>query len=129
MKKLALITALGLVLAGASSAFAYDNDHRDNDRRPSTGDRDDRGDRIEWRIDRLNRMVAHVRAQLGRYHGDWRLRREVDRIAADVHRIEWRARNRHEGEGLRGEIDNIRGRLHSIEERLHVRRDDWYRWD
>jgi hypothetical protein len=39
---------------------------------------------------------------LRRYRGDWRLRREVD---------------------------NLRAELHQIEVRLHVRGGDYYRWD
>jgi len=59
-------------------------------------------DGADWRINRLNRMLQHVRWELSRYRGDWRLRREVD---------------------------SLRAELHQIEVRLHVRGGDYYRWD
>lgn len=78
MKKLILVIALGLSL-GSVSAFAYDYRY---DNRAAYGSPERNG--LGWRIDRLNRMLAHVRWEVGRYRGDWRLRREVDRISGDV---------------------------------------------
>lgn len=56
MKKLILVIALGLTLAGAP-AFAYDN--RATYVSPGRSG-------LDWRINRLNRMLAHVRWQLSR---------------------------------------------------------------
>jgi hypothetical protein len=121
MKKLALIFTFALALA-STCAFAYD---RDGGR-----DRDSyRGDRLEWRIHHLHRMLDRVRADVSSYRGDWRLRREVDRVADDVNRIDWRFRHNRQTWRLRAEIDGARDRLHQIELRLHLRRGEWYRWD
>jgi len=74
-------------------------------------------------------MLAHVRRELSRYRADWRLRREVDRIAGDVSRVNWRYRRGYENWRLRREIDSLRYQLHQIEVRLDVRGGDYYRWD
>jgi hypothetical protein len=84
---------------------------------------------LDWRIDRLNRILSHVRWELRRYRGDWRLRREVDRSSGDVNRVNWRYRHGFDSWRLRREVDNLRAELHQIELRLHVRGDDYYRWD
>jgi pimeloyl-ACP methyl ester carboxylesterase len=126
MKKLILVIVLGMSL-GSVSAFAYDSRY-DN--------RDDRADHVspgrdglERRIDRLNRMLQHVRWELSRYRGDWRLRREVERISVEVNRVNWRYRHGSDSWRLRREVDNLRAELHQIEVRLHVRGGDYYRWD
>jgi hypothetical protein len=82
---------------GSGSAFAYEYGQDDRTAYVSPG-----RNGLDWRIDRLNRMLSHVRWELSRYRGDWRLRREVD---------------------------NLRAELHQIELRLHVRGGDYYRWD
>ena len=123
MKKLILIIALGLSL-GSASAFAYDY-HSDNREAYVSP----RRDRLHWRVDRLNRMLSHVRWELSRYRGDWRLRREVDRISANVNQVNWRYRHGYDSWRLRREIDGLRSELRRIEERLHVRGGDYYRWD
>ena len=125
MKKLGLIIALGLGLASAS-AFAYDRENYESGNR--RGYDLSHGDRLDWQIDRMNRMLAHVRWELGRYRGDWRLRREVDRVASEVNRINWRHRHGWDSFRLRREVDRLRGELHNIEVRLHVRSGDCYRW-
>ena len=96
MKKLALIIALGLSL-GSVSAFAYDYRYDNHVAYVSPG-----RNGLDWRIDRLNRMLAHVRWEVSRYRGDWRLRREIDRLRAE---------------------------LRQIEVRLHNHYGDYYRWD
>lgn len=87
MKKLIFVMALGLTL-GSASAFAceYGQDNRTAYVSPGRNG-------LDWRIDRLNRMLSHVRWELSRYRGDWRLRREVDRISGDVNRVNWRYRH------------------------------------
>ena|SRR5260370_10741343 len=75
MKKLILVIALGLTLAGGP-AFAYDYRYDNRATYVSPG-----RSGLDWRINHLNRMLAHVRWQLSRYRGDWHLRREVDRIS------------------------------------------------
>ena len=123
MKKLTLLIAVALGL-GSVSALAYDYRH-DN----RTGYVAFNRGGLDSRVERLNRMLSHVRWELSRYRGDWRLRREVDRIAADVNRVNWRSRHSYDSSRLRNEIDNLRYRLRRIEERLHSHRGDYYRWD
>ena len=96
MKKLILIIVLGLGLGG-TSAFAYDYRYDNRAAYVSPG-----RSGLDWRINRLNRMLSHVRWELSRYRGDWRLRREVE---------------------------SLRAELRQIEVRLHVRGGDYYRWD
>lgn len=123
MKKLTLLVAFGLVL-GTASAFSYD--YRYNNR---YGYVSPNRSGIDSRVERLNRMLSHLRWEMSRYRGDWRLRREVDRIAADVNRVNWRYRHGSDSWRLSREIDNLRAELHQIEVRLHVRGGDYYRWD
>lgn len=123
MKKLALIIALGLSL-GSVSAFAYDYRYDNRVAYISPG-----RNGLDWRVDRLNRMLAPIRWEISRYRGDWRLRREVDRISGDVRRVDWRYRHGFDSWRLRPEIDSLRSELHQIEVRLHNHYGDYYRWD
>jgi hypothetical protein len=124
MKKLTLIIALGLGLVSAS-ALGYDSHYENRSAYVSPT----RNSGLDWRIDRLNRMLSHVRWELSRYRGDWRLRREVERISGDVSRVNWRYRRGYDSSRLRREIDSLREQLHQIEMRLQVRGGDYYRWD
>ena len=125
MKKLTLLIAVALGL-GSVSAFAYDNGY-DYRRENHTGyvalNRNNLGSRVE----RLNRMLPHVRWELSRYRASWRIRREVDRISSDVSRVNYRYRRGYDSWRLRNEIDSLRAQLRNIEERLHSH--DYYRWD
>ena len=121
MKKLTLLVTLVLGL-GSVSAFAYDYRQENH-----TGYVDFRRGGLDSRVERLNRMLSHVRWELSRYRGNWRLRREVDRISTDVNRVNWRYRRGYDSSRLRGEIDSLRAELHNIEVRLHSR--EYYRWD
>ena len=124
MKKLTLIV-LALVLSfGGASAFAYDYRHEDRTGYVAFGRRD-----LDSRVDRLNRMLTHVRWELSRYRGNGYLRREVARISSDVNRVNWRYRHGYDSYRLRNEIDSLRRELRRIEERLHTHRGDYYRWD
>jgi hypothetical protein len=121
MKKLTLLVTLMLGLVGAS-AFGYD--YRSSNQYGYTELRNDRGD---GELSRLNRTLAHVRWEVSRYRGDWRLRREVDRIAGEVDRINWRYRHGSDTWRLRREIERLRDELRSIEARVHGRGGDWDR--
>src|SRR3954467_11360245 len=126
MKKLTLLIAV-LVGLGGTHAFAYERSSSQYENHGSSTFA--RSGRVDWQVKRLNRILAHVRSQLKKYHPDWRLRREVDRIATDVNRVNYRYRHGYDTLRLRREIDRLRVELHRIEERLHVRHGDWYRWD
>ena len=60
MKKLILVIALGLGL-GSASAFAYDYHSDNRDSYVSA-----RRDALDWRVERLNRMLSHVHWELSR---------------------------------------------------------------
>ncbi|HJT45248.1 MAG TPA: hypothetical protein VJ721_03155 [Chthoniobacterales bacterium] len=124
MKKLTLILALGLTLL-SGSAFGSDSRYQNHYGYVSPG----RSNSLDSRIERLNRMLTHVRWELSRYRGDWRLRREVERISSDVSRVNMRYRRGNDSWRLRSEVDSLRAQLHRIEVRLHVRNSDYYRWD
>lgn len=124
MNKLTLVIALGLTLL-TGSAFAYDSRYENRYAYVSPG----RNSGLDWRLDRLNQMLSHVRWELSRYRGDWRLRREVERISGDVSRVNARYRRGYDNGRVRREIDSLRYELRRIEERLHVRSADYYRWD
>ena len=123
MKKLILIIVLGLGLGG-TSAFAYDYRYDNRAAYVSPG-----RSGLDWRINRLNLMLQHVRWELSRYRGDWRLRREVERISGEVSRVNWRYHRGFDSWRLRREVDSLRAELHQIEVRLDVRGGDYYRWD
>src|SRR4029077_11526364 len=112
MKKLILVVALGLSL-GTASAFAYDYRHDTRVAYVSPG-----RNGVDSRVERLNRMLSHVRWEMSRYRGDWRLRREVDRISSEVNRVNWRYRRGSDSWRLRREVDSLRAELHQIEVRL-----------
>ncbi len=123
MKKLILILALGLTLVSAS-AFAYDYrfDNRYAYVAPGRSG-------LDWRIGRLNRMLSHVRWEVSRYRGDWRLGGEGEQISAEGSRVNGRYRQGYETWQVRRENDSLRYQLHQIELRLNARYGDYYRWD
>ncbi len=123
MKKLILLITAALGL-GSVSAFAYDYRHENRTGYVAFGHRD-----LNSRVERLNRMLSHVRWELSRYRGNWRLRSEVNRISSDVSRVNWRLRHGYDSYRLRSEVDSLRAELRRIEERLHSHRGDYYRWD
>jgi len=123
MKKLTLLIALVLGL-GSVSAFAYDYRHENHTGYVNFNRRD-----VDSRVERLNRMLSHVRWELSRYRAGWRLRREVDRISSDVSRVNARYRRGYDSYRLRNEIDNLRAELRQVEVRLHSRSGDYYRWN
>lgn len=148
--KLGLIILVGVGLAG-SPVFAYERDkHRDDNRNEQHGDRDrhndndrngDNDQRGDWwkrhrgelqrNISRMNKMLAPIKWELSRYKGDWRIRREVDRISDEVRRVNWRFENRRfrDRDEFNDHVKQIRWKLHNIEERLHVRKLDFFRWE
>jgi len=125
MKKLILITALGIAVTGAT-AFGYA--HRDTGYRGAYVN--PHHDSLERQVNHLNRMLAHVRSRLSRYHADWRVRRDVQNISHEVSRVNSRYRSgEYNRPRLRSEVDRLHDRLHAVEQRLRIRNGDFYRWD
>ena len=130
MKKLIILTvaATGVLSGAAAIAQDYHRDYR-NDYRVAYYSRD-RHDGLERQVNHLNRMLDHVRSQLRRYHGDWRVRRDVQQISREVDRVTHRYRSGDYNSGrLRHEVERLHARLHAIEQRLQVRSRDYYRWN
>lgn len=87
------------------------------------------GGGLEPHINHLNRMVGHVRWQLGRYHGDPSVRREFAGIRRDVDQVNATFKGgKYDRRQLRREIDGLHARLHDLEVRMHVRTNDYYSW-
>ncbi len=121
MKKLILILGLGLSLVSAS-AFAYDYGYDNRYAYVAPG-----RSGLDWRIGRLNRMLSHVRWEVSRYRGDWRLRREEERISAEVSRVNWRYRQGYETWQLRREIGSFPYQFHTTEIPLDAPHGDFHR--
>lgn len=124
MKKLGLIITLSL---GMISTAALAAEYRE-DRAAYSSER--HGDRLEYQINKMNRMLTHVQWELRRYGASWRLRRDVSAISRESDRINWRYRhNQFERFRMGREVESVRDRLHNIEVRLRVRGGDFFRWD
>lgn len=125
MKKLILVFALGLGLAGGS-VFGHD---RDNDYDEHSDYMPVRYNRLGYEINHLNRMYDHVRWEMSRYGTGWHIRREVRHISGEINHVNWQYRNGGYGwYRLEGEIEHIHAELHHVEQELHVRAGDYYRW-
>jgi chromosome segregation ATPase len=129
MKSFALTILMACALSGTCvSVFAHDREYRndDNDRSEYT---QVRWDRLESELNHLNRMVGHVRWELGRYRADWQSRREFESIRRQVDRVNWKYRNNaYDRRDLRREIERLHADLHNLEVRLRAKSWDYYRW-
>lgn len=121
MLKHFLIMTLALMCLGIFGAFAQDRDRREH------RDRDDHRRTIEYRqlraeIDQLNRMFAHVSAEL-RYRSGPEIRRDYSRLLRDADRLNYKfQRSSYDRLRVHAQIDRIRDELREIEVRLRVRR-------
>ncbi|MDQ2824509.1 MAG: hypothetical protein M3R29_03585 [Verrucomicrobiota bacterium] len=125
MKKLGLILLAACSL-GFASAPLFAHDYESDDRSDYT--------LIRWggldsEINHLNRMMGHIRWELGRYRANWQIRREFERIRRDVNGVNWKFRQRaYDRRHLRREIERLHADLHRLEVQLQVRSRDYYRW-
>ena len=128
MKKFGLIAAIFLSLnLSVASAFAHeDEENRDGESQYIPI----RHNSLNYEINHLNRMLAHVRWEARRYGAGWHLRRELAEAAGQVNHLNRESRypfvDRYH---MRREIARVRGLLHHIEQELHVRAGDFYRWN
>jgi outer membrane biogenesis lipoprotein LolB len=87
------------------------------------------GSGLESEINHLNRMLGHVRWELARYRANWQVRRDFESIRHQVDRVNWKYRhgdyNRRE---LRREVERLHADLHNLEVQLRARNWDYYRW-
>jgi outer membrane biogenesis lipoprotein LolB len=125
MKKFCLVTLIvcGLT-AGNVSIFAqeYENDNRSAYTQVRWGG-------LESEINHLNRMLGHVRWELARYRAGWQLRREFESIRSQVERVNWKYRHGdYNRRDLRREVERLHADLHHLEIQLRARDWDYYRW-
>src|SRR6266704_1479910 len=112
MKKLILITALGLSL-GITSAFAHEEENGYDQRSQYMPARHNRAGS---EINHINRMLAHVQGQMARYGANWRIRREVRHISGEVNRVNWEYQNgRFNCYHMRDQIDHIHTEIKTLD--------------
>jgi hypothetical protein len=87
------------------------------------------GQGIEQHLDHLNRMVGHVRWQMGSYHADGAIRRDFEQIRREVNGVNerYRAGGKDRREVGR-QIQDLHARLHQLEVRMRVPEKDCYNW-
>ena len=125
MKKIALIIALGLGLIAPVFAHEQETDGSRESNYSSI-----RHDRLNSEINHINRMLSHVRGEADRYGAGRHIRRQLTRAAVDIDHINRRARGPFlDRMHVRREIERVHGLLHHIEQELHVRANDFYRWN
>ena len=125
MKKLTLVMLMVLGLAaGSNRLFAYDYESENrSDYRLA------RWDRLDWEINHLNRMLGHVRWEIGRYGASRQLRGDYFRIRKEAEHVNWKFQHGDfDKRWLRRQVARLRTDLHNLEIALHVRTWDYYRW-
>jgi hypothetical protein len=125
MKKLSLVILCSLAIAAASiSARADRPDITLGYTWPWTN-------RLDTEINHLNRMRGHVRWQLHYYQArvSFEIRQDFARISREVDQINTKFKSPdHDRRHLHGEVERVRADLHRIETRLRVRTSDYYQW-
>jgi hypothetical protein len=125
VKNLALFTmiACGLCLA-VSSASARDYDYNNRGAYAFFN-----RDRLDSEINHLNRMRGHVRWELGNYRAGRQMRGEFARVSREIDHVNGEFKNRdYDRRHLRREVERLHADLHQIEQQLHVRSRDYYLW-
>ena len=120
-KHLSLLFALLFALAAPSFGQEYRGYSRHQ------RDETDRGSRLSYEVEHLNRMREHVREQIRRYRARWHVRRQFARIERRIDEVNYRfRRGRYDRRDLRRSVDRAHDELHQIERELRVR--TYYRW-
>lgn len=128
MKKSILITTLAIFGLPLLSAPAQDYRDREEhrDRRDYRRSSDYRQLRAE--IDQLNRMFAHVSANMHTYRAGRQIWRDYSRLLRDRDRLNYELQSSHYNlPRIHAQIDRIRDQLREIEVRLRVRRHFYWR--
>ncbi len=94
---------------------------------------DDRsgGRQLDYEVDHLNRMLAHVGRSLRTYRADRHIWREYQHLRAEAYQLNNQFRRGvqyYNPRRLRAQIQHMHDELHHIEQELHVRANDYYRW-
>jgi len=125
MKKLTLVLLMVLGLSvGGTCLFAYDYESENRSDYQLV-----RWDRLGSEINHLNRMLGHVRWELGRYGANRQIRYEYFRIKREADQVNWKFQHGdYDRRQLRREVARLHNDLHSLELQLRVRTWDYYRW-
>jgi hypothetical protein len=125
MKKLTLVMLMVLGLSvGGTRLFAHDYESENRSDYQFA-----RWDRLGSEINHLNRMLGHVRWELGRYGANRQIRYEYLRIKREADQVNWRFQHGgYDRRQLRREVARLHNDLHSLELQLRVRTWDYYRW-
>jgi hypothetical protein len=125
MKKLTFVILMILGLSvGSPRLFAHDYESENRSDYQTV-----RWDRLDSEINHLNRMLGHVRWELGRYNAGRQIRHDYARIRREADQVNWKFQ--HGGDDrrqLRREVARLHADLHSLEIQLRVRTWDYYRW-
>ncbi len=92
---------------------------------------DHRGGGLEYEVDHLNRMVAHVQGELRQYGADRHMLREYQHVRDEAYQVSnqfRRGEQYYNRRRLRAQIEHMHNELHHIEQELHVPANAWYRW-
>ena len=125
MKTLTLVMLMVLGLSvGGTRLFAHDYESENRSDYQFV-----RWDRLGSEINHLNRMLGHVRWELGRYGANWQIRHEYCRIKREADQVNWKFQHGgYDRRQLRREVARLHNDLHSLELQLRVRTWDYYRW-
>ena len=88
-------------------------------------------DRLDAEVNHLNRMRGHVRWQLNYYQARATppIRRDFVRISREIEHVNSEFKKRdYDRAHLRREVERLHADLHDIETRLRIRKSDYYRW-
>ena len=123
MKTLTLVMLMVLSVGG-TRLFAHDYESENRSDYQFA-----RWDRLGSEINHLNRMLGHVRWELGRYGANRQIRYEYFRIKREADQVNWRFQHGgYDRRQLRREVARLHNDLHSLELQLRVRTWDYYRW-
>jgi hypothetical protein len=122
MKKLTLVLLMVLGLTGVSARlFAYESENRSDYQTV-------KWDRLDSEINHLNRMLGHVRWELGRYNAGRQIRFEYARVRREAAQVNWKFQHGGDRRQLRREVARLHNDLHGLEVQLRVRKWDFYSW-
>src|ERR1700694_4387509 len=115
MKRNLLIAAtIGLALIGSSGVASAQ--YRDEQRGRSSDYRSDSHGNLRYEINHVNRMQMHVRWELQRYSAPWHIWREYRTVSRVIDRLNYEFnRGSFDRYRLRRQVEHIHAELHRIE--------------
>lgn len=140
-KHILTIALTGLALVSfyqVATAHEEDEDNQRPDYQQSYDPRDagrqqfeHRGGGLEYEIDHLNRMLAHVQGELRRYGADRHIYGRYQHVRSEAYQVSnqfRRGEQYYNRRRLLGEIEHMHNELHHIEQELHVPANAYYQW-